>query len=320
MNTNENILYLAQQNSRKCYPKQELDDVNLTIPYFKLTKSQLGKYQMECFAYENHDNADRMKQWEQYLKQMILPNIDYNIDVSGYYNIQLNDSYTYLEDGKDYENVLCFSKFKEDREIILIPDPYMIRNWGGVLNSINDEKEWNKKINKVCFFGTTTGNRDPIKNKRINTCLWSLNNKDFTDFYITKVAQMNILDVKSKIPDFYKIYRDPVNINDQIQYKYHLSMDGNTTRFDIWPYKTNTVNMKYDSKEMLWYHPLVQEDIHYISVNNDNIKNKFEFYNGNASISQMVIYNAKKLANNIFRPIVHQMYMVELLQSIALNK
>jgi hypothetical protein len=97
-------------------------------------------------------------------------------------------------------------------------------------------------------------------------------------------------------------------------------MDGNTTRFDIWPYKTNTVNMKYDSKEMLWYHPLVQEDIHYISVNNDNIKNKFEFYNGNASISQMVIYNAKKLANNIFRPIVHQMYMVELLQSIALNK
>ena len=105
-----------------------------------------------------------------------------------------------------------------------------------------------------------------------------------------------------------------------MQYKYQLNIDGNTCRFDTWPYKTNTVNMKYDSKEMLWYYPLLQEDVHYIGVNKNNIKEKFDFYNNNPQLSQIMIYNAKKLSNNIFRPMVHQIYTVKLFESIGLNK
>lgn len=319
MNTHENIIHLAQNNSRKCYPKR-LDEINITIPYFQITKIQLGKYDVQGFAYETHDNADRMNLWEQYLKKMILPNIDYNIDISGYYNIQLHDSYTYLEDNKKYDNVLCFSKFKEDNGPILIPDPYMICNWGNMLNNINDNMEWTKKKNKIVFNGTTTGNKDPIKNQRIDTCLWGLNNKNFCDFHITKVAQMKFEDIQSKIPEFDKIYRQPMGIQEQINYKYHLSLDGNTCRFDIWNYKTNTINMKYDSKEMLWWYPLLNEEIHYVSVNKENINNKFEFYNSNPQLAQIMIYNAKKLSNNIFRPIINQLYTVKLFESIALNK
>jgi hypothetical protein len=321
MYAHENIIHLAQNNSHKCYPKR-LENIDQTIPYFQITKSPLGKYDMQCFAYEHHDNADRMQLWQQYLQQMILPNIDYNIDVSGYYNIQLHDSYTYLDDNKDYKDVLCFSKFKNDNGPILIPDPYMICNWGNMLNSINDEQEWTKKKNKIVFVGTTTGNRDHIKNERINTCLWSLNNnnKDFCDFYITKVAQMDILNIRSKILNFDKIYRNPMSIYEQLLYKYQLSIDGNTCKFNIEQFKMNSVAMKYESKEMLWYYPLLQEDVHYIGVNKDNIKNKFDFFNNNPSLAQIIIYNAKKLSNNIFRPIMHQMYTVKLFESIALNK
>jgi hypothetical protein len=319
MNTHENIIHLAQNNSRKCYPKN-LEKIDKTIPYFLLTKNQLGKYDIQCFAYEKHDNADRMQLWQQYLKQMILPNIDNKIDISGYYNIQLHDSYTYLNDDKNYDNVLCFSKFKDDSMPVLIPDPYMICNWGNMLNDINDKQEWSKKKNKVIFVGTTTGDRDPIKNQRINTCIWSLNNKDFSDMYITKIAQMDPLDVKSKIPDFDKIYRSPMSIPDQMQYKYQLNMDGNTSKFNVEQFKMNSVVMKYDSKEMLWYYPLFQEDVHYIGVNKDNIKNKLDFYNTNPQLSQILIYNANKLSNNIFRPIMHQFYTVSLFESFALNK
>jgi len=320
MNINENILHLAQQNSRKCYPKT-LEEINTSIPYFKLSKSQLGKYDMQCFAYEKHDNAERMNLWEQYLKNMILPNIDYNVDLSGYYNIQLHDSYTYLDDNKDYESVLCFSKFKNDQGPILIPDPYMIHNWGSLLNSFNDDQEWTKKKKKIIFAGTTTGNRDPLKNLRINTCMWSLNNNDFCDFHITKVAQMNISDVKTKISDFDKIFRHTqISIPEQMQYKYQLNIDGNTSKFNVEQFKMNSVVMKYDSNDMLWYYPLLNEDVHYVGVNKDNIKNKFEFFNNNPQLAQIMIYNAKKLTNNLFRPIVHQMYTVKLFESIGLNK
>lgn len=319
MNTNENIIYLAQNNSRKCYPKR-LDEIDKTIPYFQLSKSSLGKYDMKCFSYETHDNVDRMNLWYQYLTHMILPNINNKIDISGYYNIQLHDSYTYLNDDKKYNNILCFSKFKNDNGPVLIVDPYMIYNWGNMLNNVNDDIDWNKKKNKIIFLGTTTGNKDANKNERINTCLWSLNNKDFCDFYITKVAQMNIVDVQSKITEFNKIYRHPMSILEQLQYKYHLSIDGNTCRFDIWPYKTNTVNMKFESKEMLWYYPLLQNDVHFIDINKDTLKNKFDYYNNNPQLAQIMIHNAKKLANDIFRPIIHQMYTVNLFESIGLNK
>jgi hypothetical protein len=319
MNTHENIIHLAQHNSRKCYPKR-LEEIDQSIPYFQLTKTQLGKYDMKCYAYEKHDNADRMQLWEQYLKNMILPNIDYNVDLTGYFNIQLHDSYTYLNDNKDYKDVLCFSKFKDDKDPILIPDPYFICNWGNMLNNINDEQEWTKKKSKIVFVGTTTGNREPIKNERINLCLWGLNNKDFCDFNITKVAQMNLLDVKSKIPDFDKFYKTNMSIPDQMQYKYQLSIDGNTCKFNVEQYKMSSVVMKYDSREMLWYYPLLQEDVHYVGVNKNNIKEKFDFYNNNPQLAQIMIYNAKKISNNIFRPIIHQMYTVKLFESIALNK
>lgn len=308
----ESIKSLAKTN---CYPKR-LEEIDKTIPYFKLIKNQLGKYDIECFEYKYHDNADRMYTWEGYLKQSILPNIDAKIDLTGFYNIQLHDSYTYLNDNKNYKDVFCFSKFKDDNNPVLIPDPYMIYNWNNILNNINDKQEWKTKKNKIIFCGTTTGNRNPIKNERINMCLWSLNNIDFCDFNITKVAQMNIYDIQN----IEKIYTKPLNISEQLNYKYHLSIDGNTSRFDIWPYKTNTVNFKYKSNEVLWYYPLLIENEHYIEVDKNNIREKFNFYNNNNQLAELMIEKTKKMAIELFRPISHQIYMVNLFESIGLNR
>lgn len=319
MNLQDTITYLAQVNSRTCYPKRR-DDVDESIPYFQVFKNDLGRYDMRTFAYEKHDNAPRMQLWESYLRSSIFPNIDPTIDISGYYNIELHDSYTYLNNNKDYKNVLCFSKYKKDSDPILIPDPYMICNYGGMLNTINDEADWNKKKNKIVFCGTTTGHRDPLLNDRIKLCLWSLDKRDWCDFYITKVAQMDISDIESKIPNFTSISKQPLSIPDQLAYKYHLSMDGNTCRFDTWYYKTNNVVLKYDSKEMLWYYPFFQNETHYCDVNTDNMKNTIEFFNNNPQHAYCMIYNTKKLSQMLFRPIVHQMYTINLFENIAANK
>lgn len=314
MNYQDNIIYLAQVNSRSCHPKRR-EDINEQIPFFEIKKDQLGKYDIKSYNYETHDNAPRMQLWEQYLKTAILPNVDPNANLCGFYNIQLHDSYTYLDHDEDYKDVLCFTKFKTDPDPILIPDPYMICNYGNMLNSVNDELDWSKKMNKVCFYGTTTGHRDP---KRIDLCIWARDKRNVFDFYITKIAQMSSSDCQ-KVPGFDAVYRNPVSISEQLKYKYHLMMDGNTCRFDVWYFKANNVVMKYPSKEMLWYYPMIQDDTHYVEVNRNNITNKMEFFNNNPQHAYCMIYDAKKLCNTLFRPIVHQMYTINLFESMALN-
>lgn len=319
MNLQENIIYLAQANSQKCYPKR-LEEIDKSIPYFQIIKNTFNRYDIIPYEYETHDNTIRMSLWLDYLKNMILPNIDSKINLSGYYNIQLHDSPTYLNDGKNYKNVLCFAKFKNDKGSILIPDPYMIQNWGNMLNNIDDKNEWINKKNKIVFAGTTTGKRDPLKNERINLCLWSLKNREYCDFNITNVAQMNIDNVKKIIIEFDKIYIPPVSIDDQIQYKYQLNIDGNTSKFNVEQFKMNSVVMKYKSQDMLWYHPLIQNNVHYIEVNKDTIKDKFDFYNNNPNLANVMIYNSKKIVSELFRPIIHQMYSINLFESIGNNK
>ena len=194
----------------------------------------------------------------------------------------------------------------------------MICNWGNTLSSITDEQTWEKKLNKICFFGTTTGKRNPLNNERINLCLWA-QDKPYCDFYITNVAQMT-MDECNKIKGFNNICHPRISIENQLKYKYHLMMDGNTCRFDVWHFKTNNVIMKYPSNEMLWYYPLLHEDNHYVEVDKDNMLSKMNFFNSNPMNAQCMIFNAKRLAMTLFRPITHQMYTINLFENIALNR
>lgn len=317
MNIQENINYFAQVNGSKCYPKRE-EDINKDISYFEIKKNLInGKYIINCYNYEKHDNADRMHQWKMYLYTNVLPNISKDCDISGFYNIELHDSYTYLDNDKDYSNVMCFSKFKNDNGPVLVPDPYMLNSYGGLV--VNDTENWVKKFNKTIFCGTTTGNRNPDLNDRINTCLWSIN-KPHCDFYITRIAQIEpkLLD---DVKDFSLIYRNNIPIENQLKYKYHLCLDGNTCRFDVWYYNTTSIILKKKSKEMLWYYPMLQDKFNYVEIDDlDNIENVMNFFNNNNNNAYNILLNSRQTYNNLFRPIVPQSYLIYLFETIASNK
>ena len=94
-------------------------------------------------------------------------------------------------------------------------------------------------------------------------------------------------------------------------------IDGNTCRFDVWSFKTNTVVMKYPSKEMLWYYPFLQEDFHYSEVEKSNMENKMKFYETNPHIAEFMMQNAKEMSALLFRSICHQAYTIHLFESLA---
>lgn len=318
MNDLESYQYLAQQNARRCRPKR-LEEIDTTIPYFEIYKDPLGKYDIKGYNYETHDNAPRMILWHQYLNKAIFPFIkSKDIDIKGFYNIQLHDSYTYLEDGKSYDDVLVFSKFKKDVAPVLIPDPYAMQNWGGVLDTIRDNTPWSNKINKVCFYGTTTGNRSPALNQRLSLCLWSLAKPNLYDFKITQIAQMSQADVHSYLGDkAQQVISSPMPPSEQTKYKYHLVLDGNTCRFDVWNYLTNSVTLKYHSKEMLWYYPLMHDGVHFIEVNKDNMEDKMRGVDNNTAI--LLAENAKRLIRKVANPMTHVYYTKALFETMAEN-
>lgn len=319
MNPLETIIHHGKINAKSCYPKRE-EDVDKNLPYFEIYRNEYGRYDMKTYNYEGHDNAPRMDYYQQYFKNSIFPNIDKEHDITGYYNIELHDSYTYLKNNKDYKNCFVFSKYKGDIGPVLLPDPYMVGGYGTAMK-IEDKLMWDKKKDIVHFCGTTTGDRNPHNNQRINLCLWSLQNRDRYQFNITKVAQMNIEDIYKCFPEFDKIYYPKgYSIEEQLNNRFILHIDGNTSRFDVWPFKTNSVVFKYKSKEMLWYYDMLIDKTHFKEVDISNIDATVNHCIANPVECQVISHNAKRFVNDILQPISHQIYTTTLFETIAENK
>jgi hypothetical protein len=230
----------------------------------------------------------------------------------------------------DIDGLLTFSKYKQDRGPVLLPDPYMVCNWGGALHTINDPYRWNQKTTSACFYGTTTGRRDPAKNERLNFChLCHKSNlhSDFLNCKITKIAQMHPNDIIQYFDgqdNFMKIYQQtPVSYTQQMKHKFLISMDGNTCRYDVWNYKTNSVTLKSRSQEMLWYYPFMRAGEHFIEFDPSDITGLGSIvkkYGDDEPTCQRISGTANAFIHQYSQPIAHMQYTVSLFESMADNR
>ena len=323
MNATDAIISLAQDNGKIFSPLTEDEIEDIEVPYFEVVKDSNGPagYNIRMYNFEKHDNAPRMPYYCEYLLKNIFPNVNSKCDLTGYYPIELHDSYSYLNNDKCYDNVLTFSKRKQDKFPVLIPDPFQIANYGGRLG-ISDPVKWESKEDKVGFFGVTTGNKDPRKNQRLNICKWSIDNRDISEFYITRIAQIEPNNVIKHYPNFNKMSCNPVQQETQYKYKFLLSADGNTASYDrlCWIMKSNSLLFKYESDDILWYYPLILENTHFASVTTDTLRSKYEFYKNNPNISQLMTTNSNQFVKTFITPVNTMLYTTYLFENFADNK
>lgn len=325
MNFEEQISRLALVNSGKCYPKR-FEDIDTTLPYFQLSKDCFGRYSWESYNYEFHDNAPRMPYVARYISSNVLPYVQG--DLSGYYNIQLHDNYSYLNDDKCYNDVLCFGGMKDDKRnkwVVQLPDCYFMGNWGDKYQQLNDNMVWSEKKKKIVFAGTTTGSRDPRKNTRINTCLWALDEgrDKYCDFWITNIAQIDARKIFAEVPRFRYIFRPPIPLDEQMKYRYMLGIDGNTCRWNPDVCFMNTLSLCLPSTDTLWYSCLFMDKQHFVEVDTSNgmknILNAYKYYENNPREALHIIKNATDLGKKLFTPSVCKEYTIELFQNITEN-
>lgn len=305
MNNIDVITRLAQYEGRNLKPDTE----NIIhLPNFTCT----GNKVTHIDNYIDHDNAPRLPYFTNILNNTVLPNLTsrYNIHSRcNRYGIELHDSNSYLSGDLDYSNVMVWARAKNDKKSVLIPDIYQFENY--VALNIDDQTE---KKNKIGFFGTTTGSRDPTQNTRINMCLWAID-KDYIDCYITKIAQMSTESFKS-VKNSDKIMHEFVKPSDLFKYKYLLDIPGNTYSWNRVPIvlNSNSLLFKMPCSDHGWYYPLLHPGEHYVDVNIHNMESKFMYYENNPREVAFIIENANRFVNNYLKPIHAVSYMVALFQ------
>lgn len=312
MNTQETVVHLGQlAGSKLCILDEET--VNKSLPYFSIDKQR----NVACFHYQHHDNADRMLFIKGLLENYILKSIDCKFNLEGFYNIELHDTYSYLTNSQTYNNCLVWSKRKQDHHVVLMPDLYQIANYNGALAK-EDPYKWNEKSNRACFFGTTTGNTNPLVNERIQCCLWA-KDKSFCDMYITKVAQIPVQELIQKIPNFNDIIHPPVSPLDMFKYKYLVDIPGNTCSWDRVPTILNSRSLllKMPCNDMCWYYPLLHDTEHYVETTKEKLQEHMHFFDNNQHHAQSIITRANMFVKHYLTQSNALLYMKSMFEQAA---
>lgn len=308
------------KNAGAFCPVREEDAEDMKLPFFKLLRAD-GRYKITMHNYESHDNAPRMPFVTQWLATNVFPNVHSNL--TGCYPIQLHDSYTHVGNGEEI-SCLTFAKNRFHRSPVLLPDPYMMSSFHGRLNE-QDTIPFDQKMSKVGFCGVTTGATNPILNQRIKICEWGVANSDIADFKLTSIVQMDPSKVIAQYPDIGKFLLNRyVKQHDMYNYKYLLSVDGNTASYDrpCWVMNSRSLLMKFASPDILWYYPFMMENEHFLSIDGlHDIRKTYMFAQSNPGHVQRIISNANQFVQSYLQSTsTAVLYTTHLFETIAANK
>lgn len=167
------------------------------------------------------------------------------------------------------ETRLCFARPRNSPHIC-IPDSHLSRTVSICSSLESIDKPFNKKINKVSFFGSDTGRKYKDGSvQRINLCRKYKNNENIIAKITNFVEQ----------PFDSSIYSEPVSIKDQLDYKYILNVNGNTTSWErlIWAMNSNSfclfLRPPAHQEEISWYYHMFDLTQFFITLDIDSIEN-----------------------------------------------
>jgi hypothetical protein len=308
----ENIINLAIKNASHVkkisnnlfYETQSLDDENI---YIKFNLNKTIEY--------TPNNYLRRDIFINIINNQIAPILNLNKEIC--LNFNFHDFY-------DKPGTLVFGASKNTKAI-LIPDIYQIYNYQDY-SKTRDPIPFNQKISKIIFGGASTGSINLKNNQRVNTCIWSVKNEwafKNTYFKLTNIVQTSINELNTYTTEnnvnIKNIIGNNLSIEDQLNNRYILSIDGNTWAWDrpVWIMRSNSLFFKYESNNVGWYYDFLKENEHYVSVNINNMENKFNFFENNHNQALNIIRNANEFVKDYCSEEAWKFYLKTLLENIS---
>lgn len=174
---------------------------------------------------------------------------------------------------------LCFSASKSSKHI-QIPDPHIFQ-----YEKFNDNIEWKDKLDIIYFIGSDTGRLDDdLLNERVRFC----NKAKSTQHIHAKIS--NFVHFNDEMLHDLSIDKNSISsqyvpIDQQLNHKYILNINGNTASWDRipWAMMSNSylIHLASDFDEYNWYFPFIQETNAIDTYSADDLLNNSINYNSN---------------------------------------
>jgi len=219
-----------------------------------------------------------------------------------------------LEDGYMGDKGICVFSKKTNGKNTLIPDAYAMNEYG---TSLTKNDPYVYKIPKAIFAGFSTGNMvDLEKNERLSFSNWALD-QDGIDSYITGIVQINEEMVSTSYPRYKEFMNKYISEEEQMKYKYIISIDGNGPAWNRIPWILNSksILIKKQSDMINWYYPLLEENRHYISFDtNESILGALK------NNDSQIIKNANAFVKDYLDKDSQMLYMYNVIKNISSNQ
>ena len=227
----------------------------------------------------------------------------------------------HLNEKSDHEksvNEIVFAKH-QDTPKTLIPDLYCLRGFQNELD-IPDFIPFQQKKQKGLFIGSTAGKEDVQQNERIQLCkYWDSQRRHQSpcnfEIYFYHICQIKEEDIVSSFPTFPFYKKDEMSIQEQRNYRYCISIDGNTSCWNrpIWILQSNSLLLKKNSKNVSWYSSLMEKGKHYVEFEDgEDLYFKIDLLNRifekDPERIHDIFMNAHQFIKDYISPYAHDVY------------
>lgn len=310
METQDAVRAIARYEGARLRPVRESsNEEDGTALLLHLHRDATGRIRATGSGHAGHDNAPRMQYLCDFLNSRVLHLLDPATPVGKggvALPIELHDSFSYLPDADHprYKNCMVFSRPRDSPNGALIPDPFHMGNFGGLLEAARkDPVQWRNKESRLFFAGSTTGDRNPATNERVRACVWSLQQPPGScDFRITNIAQMTPDHLLATVPAVARTVTRPVPVQDHFLYRYQVNIQGNTACWSRVPMIMSTqsllVNLRHE--DVMWYYPMMAPGTHFVQARGlDDLLGIRSWYDANPDEAIRITRNANKFATDV---------------------
>lgn len=207
------------------------------------------------------------------------------------------------------ETRLCFARPRKSPHIC-IPDSHLGRTISICQSLDSIDKPFDQKINKASFFGSDTGRKYKDGSvQRVNFCRRYKNSKNV----VAKITNF----IEQPFDD--SIYCPPVSIKDQLDYKYILNINGNTTSWErlIWAMHSNSfcifIRPPSHQDEISWYYHIFDLSQYFLTLDEDSLENFLTWSEDWQSEIAFFKEHQKKIANSLAKADFHAHYYAQVL-------
>ncbi len=208
-----------------------------------------------------------------------------------------------------------------EKNMLLLPDEFIIsEEWRRLFKRIdnaNQHYNWDDKINKIFWRGSTTGKSEGAyrldnfdKLPRVSLVILSKLYPDLIDAQFTYHMRASFDQDDKKLKKILKLLFGKgflhIAEEDHLKYKYLIAVDGNTSPWIRvpWIMLSNSVLVRQESSYMEWFYPALKPYVHYVPVNErlTNIFEQLEWMKSHDLELQNITHNAHNFVENNLKP------------------